>query len=529
LPLAEAIVAWAIQGHDNRVLDPACGDGVFLVAAAHRLQHLGVEPSAGQLVGVEVDADTYHSARDSLGTAIPPLRIAQADFFDVMPDRLGGLFAAVVGNPPYIRYHRFRGQDRERGIAAAASAGVQLNNLSSSWAPFVIHAARFVAPGGRLALVLPAELLQVDYAGPVRAFLLQRFASVTVLTFERAIFPDALIDTVILLAEDGKYRRGLRVACLDDAAAIGDSIAGEFIGAHLPRWSALRAPGDGAQTLAQLQRAERLIHLGAIASVDIGCVTGANSFFILSANEARNLGIEEKELQPIIGRPAQLRGAIVRSSDLRHLGPDDKWLLIRPMNAKAEMMSRAANRYLEYGRTQGIDQRYKCRVRKPWYVVPGVHVPDAFLSYMSHRTPRIALNSAKITSTNLVHQIAFARQTRRWKRAYVAALYSSISLLSFELEGRSYGGGVLKLETREAERVVLPRLDPSLAEVLQATLPAIDQAVRSGQPGRASELVDERLVDAGIVDAAGVRAIRETLGSLQRRRALRGRTQHSAD
>ena len=34
-----------------------------------------------------------------------------------------------------------------------------------------VHAALFLRPGGRMALVLPAELLSVNYAAAVRKFL----------------------------------------------------------------------------------------------------------------------------------------------------------------------------------------------------------------------------------------------------------------------------------------------------------------------------------------------------------------------
>src|SRR5439155_9182399 len=128
-------------------------------------------------------------------------QILHSDFFDVEASRFESLFDACIGNPPYVRYHRFRGEARSRGQTVASSSGVQLSGLASSWAPFVVHAAELVAPGGRLALVLPAELLHVDYAAPIREFLQRRFGSVTVATFDEAIFPGAMIDTVLLLAE----------------------------------------------------------------------------------------------------------------------------------------------------------------------------------------------------------------------------------------------------------------------------------------------------------------------------------------
>jgi hypothetical protein len=36
------------------------------------------------------------------------------------------------------------------------------------------------------------------------------------------------------------------------------------------------------------------------------------------------------------------------------------------------------------------------------------------------------------------------------------AFYSSLTLLSLEIEGRSYGGGILKVEPRELKRVLVP-------------------------------------------------------------------------
>ncbi|MGH8930614.1 MAG: GntR family transcriptional regulator, partial [Egibacteraceae bacterium] len=57
------------------------------------------------------------------------------------------------------------------------------------------------SPGGRLGLVLPAELLSVNYAADVRRFLLCRFGQVRLVTFEQLVFPDALEDVVLLLAQ----------------------------------------------------------------------------------------------------------------------------------------------------------------------------------------------------------------------------------------------------------------------------------------------------------------------------------------
>src|SRR6185312_10193847 len=110
-------------------------------------------------------------------------------------------FDAVIGNPPYIRYQQFIGEARAKGLRAALAQGVPLTGLASSWAAFTIHAAQFLKPEGRLGLVLPAELLTVNYAARVRRFLLNRFSSVRLILFEELIFPNVLEEVVLLLAE----------------------------------------------------------------------------------------------------------------------------------------------------------------------------------------------------------------------------------------------------------------------------------------------------------------------------------------
>ncbi len=88
-----------------------------------------------------------------------------------------------------MRYEDFSGKARSRSRSAALRAGVILTGLASSWAAFTVHSALFLKPGGRLGLVLPAELLSVNYAAEVRRFLLERFAAVDLVMFTERIFP----------------------------------------------------------------------------------------------------------------------------------------------------------------------------------------------------------------------------------------------------------------------------------------------------------------------------------------------------
>lgn len=100
-----------------------------------------------------------------------------------------------------MRYQAFHGEPRAKAQAAALKAGVRLSGLASSWAAFTVRCAQLVRPGGRLGFVLPGELLSTNYAGPVRRYLAERFASVRLIMFDERVFPGVLAEVVLLLAE----------------------------------------------------------------------------------------------------------------------------------------------------------------------------------------------------------------------------------------------------------------------------------------------------------------------------------------
>jgi hypothetical protein len=108
---------------------------------------------------------------------------------------------------------------------------------------------------------------------------------------------------------------------------------------------------------------------------------------------------------------------------------------------------------------------------------------------MSHLGPRLIVNPAGAWSTNLLHGVAF-RPDAPSARALAVAMACSLTLLSAEVEGRAYGGGVLKLETREAERLAVPLITRPLADQLAAAFADADRLTLSGDIRSAARLAD---------------------------------------
>ena len=502
-PMADRMVEWAMRSSTDRALDPSFGGLVFLDAARARLIGLGATPSQAshQLFGCDVDADAHLSASSSSGGLdLPSRALLHRDFFTAVPDADLPRVDAVVGNPPYIRYQMHNDSDASARRVATA-AGLQLTRLASSWAPFVLHAAEFVVPGGRLALVLPAELMHAQYADNVLSWVQRQFARAALVVFERRVFPGAMEEVVLLFAEgrgQGACPHVGLVQCdsMDDfdIDILGRSLAtpqsrprgrGKLLTQLLP--DTVRELYD------RLSDDDRVRPLGSHASVDIGAVTGANDFFLLRASDEPAISAEL--LRPAVSKAAHISGAVFSRADFERLREADKrcMLFVAPRETPGEMLATAA-RYLARGISAGIDQRYKCRVRTPWHAVPVPRhgVPDLFLTYCASEHPRMVANEAGTLHTNTVHGVSLAGDTDA--SALAVGFYNSLTLLSAELVGRSYGGGVLKLEPTEAEALLLPPIASSVGTKLER----VDELLRARRMNDVLDVVDKLVLIDGL-------------------------------
>jgi adenine-specific DNA methylase len=452
---ANRLVKWAIRDRKAVVLDPSCGDGSFLDAAASRLVQLG--SSSPRLYGIDVSADALRDA----GQRASHAELVLSDFFDLAPRSLPQ-FDCVVGNPPYIRYQTFNSDTSSKGHLRAMEAGVELPRLASSWAPFVVHSARFLRPGGRLAMVMPSELGHAMYARAVLQFLVQHFRNITIEMFRDKIFGELGQSTVLLLCD------GFGEACHKFIVSSADNLESDQREARTVDIEAVKngkfrlnnylLPAPVLSLYAALADHPRVKKLGDVADVGIGYVTGANDFFHLSDEERGQWKINSKFLRPALLNLRAVEGTQFRREDwmIRREAGEKVHLLALPAVEK-ESLPEPIQRYLRLGEINGVADRYKCRKRKFWYVVPNVRVADAFLSYMSGEMPYFVSNPADLVAPNTVHVVRFLNGYN--SSSVAAAWRNSLTKLSCELEGHALGGGLFKLEPSEAERilVVAPR------------------------------------------------------------------------
>lgn len=522
--ITQFISKWAIRASGDRVLEPAAGDAAFLISAVERLRELAPRRrSRPKVHGVEIHANSADVARKRVADAGGEADIRLADFFTVMPNPQ---FNAVIGNPPYIRYQDFSGETRARAREAAMRGGICLSGLASSWAAFTVHSALFLKKGGRLAFVLPAELLAVNYAAPVRKFLFSRFRAVQLVLFDEQVFDEAEAEVVLLLA-DG-YLEGptdyATVRQTKNAATL------ETLGAGISwkpadpagKWTSSLVDGDTRDLLRALLTAGLYTTLETWGDTTLGMVTGNNKYFTLSPKRAAELGLRPQELLSLSPPgSSHLRGLSLSSAKLKVLGEKgDAIYLFYP----GDPPSGAAAAYIADGHRTGVDTAYKCRVRKTWYRVPLVSPADLLLTCMNADTPRITENAARALHLNSVHGVYLNEASAALGRELLpVASLNSLTLLNAEMVGRTYGGGILKIEPKEADVWAMPSpaLVASRGDELRKIKRSVAKLLDNGRLLDAVKLVDETLLVNGEVSATQMEAVRNARAQLANRRSLR--------
>ncbi len=492
-PVVEFIVEWGLAHGGGVVMDPSCGDGRFLAAAARR--------GAQRLIGSDLDPGALHAAAMGVAGSAAAVCWHEGDFFMLSPERIGPV-DLIVGNPPFIRYQHFSGESRSQALASALRVGARLSRLAASWAPFLLHAMQFLRAGGAMGMVVPAELAQTTYGTETLRALCGGFARIRLITFRRNWFEDAQQETFLLLAEGRGGSCGaaelVPLARIDDLVGLTDrAVSNESFRlgpeGHGRVGLAFVEPDcrELVQALGERADVVRLCDLGDVAN---GYVSGANDFFHCTAADAARRGLPAAWLLPVARNSRSLRGLAFVHGDIEHAERGGvAHHLIVPREDDLFCADRGAlEAFQREGERLAVADRYKCRVRSPWWRVPGLIQAQLLLPYMIGSEPHAAVNGCHALYTNSLHGLRLANPAMAERVAL--ALLSNLSLLSMELEGRSYGGGVLKLEPTEMQRVQL--VVPSCpTQALVDAFHQADQALHDGDFAAAVRVADELILE----------------------------------
>lgn len=490
---AHYMASWAMRAEDDTILEPSIGDGSFIAAANdvaagrgwRRPTYIASElnaRTAAEIVERGLVTASELSVGDFLRSAIRPVQ-------------------AAIGNPPYVRLRALPATQAQAALQAALSdMGEPMLTSGSVWMPFVSRTARFLSPDGRMALVLPWDMTYVKYARPLWRYLANTFGSLRVVRVRERLFPDISQDVLLMFA-DAKGRTTETVT-FEAHRTVEDLIAGTpETSASVPVSRILEGERAFQEALLPSGVIDLLTRARAwtapareYVTFNIGYVSGDKHFF----HPGPERGLPEESLLPALTNARRIRGGGLYTSGLDESATSTLWL-------PGDELSPTEEKYERRGRRLGAHRAYKCRVREPWYRVPGVKVPDLVLSVFSS-LPVLMVNDGEYVASN---SLLCGYRQKGDTESFAAGWYTSLTLLHAELEVHSLGGGVLVLVPNEAGNVRVPKHQT----VAKRFLPHVAKALRAGDLRGAYEVGDAALADKYGTDA--VNLMREGVATLE--------------
>lgn len=498
-PIASFLARWVLHTQPRSVLEPSCGDGAFVRAFSslheHAIAFTGVELVAEEAEKARAAAQEHQSFTAAIHTG---------DFLEWALCKLqaGVAFDAVVGNPPYIRYQYLERHDQALAERIFSRSQLAFTKHTNAWVPFVIASVGLLAPGGRLAMVIPSELLHVLHAGSLRKYLLAECQRILMIDPNELLFEKALQGTVLLMVEKkakpGQASQGVAVVSAPNNDFLGSDpesifrqapyVSGDVLNG---KWMKVLLGQAELEVFERVRQFSTVKRFSDIATVDVGIVTGANKFFLVddATVEKYDLG---KFAFPMFGRSEHCRGVVYsrqvhRKNEERGLPTNFIWFGKTPL----EELPSESQRYIRIGEAQNLHTRYKCRIRSPWYAVPSVYATELSMLKRSHSYPRLIHNQAGAFTTDTAYRV----RTTLPPAHLVYSFINSLTALTAELEGRHYGGGVLELVPSEIEKLLIP-----IVELPTLDLQRLDTEIgRAHNPG---ELLARQ--DTTVLTAAGL-------------------------
>ena len=464
-----------------------------------------------------------------------------------------GKFDAVVANPPYVRQEDlFPSKEHFREHLKGAEfrdsnnrtpyfdGDKKLSKRSDLYLYFITHATQFLRDSGRLGFIVPSKWMNVKYGAALQEFLYDHYRIDAVVGFRLRVFEDALVDSVLILAErteDEDERRDniinfVRINEEMSAQDIVDTATFDYAvpeDAYMKIYSRpnyrttsvrqsylmdedrekiepyLFAPN----VYIQLLENEKTVRLDELASVKYGNKTGANPFFFIDEDEARTLGIDGRFLQPALKSIRQIEEGDVLTED-----STDKYLLdvhnyveeVRQMSDEettATTVKRALERdgydslrkYIEQGEAEGYHERTTCASRNIWFDLGELLQPEIIHPYGVNDRFFVLYNKDRLAPSNRLQCVNILGDTE--DDVMLSILNSTLYAGSLECRGRSEGGGSLELMTYEISSTPVPDIREMSDETRDALADAYDDHFETGDPTP----IDEILVDFLELDA----------------------------
>lgn len=516
--IADFISRWVCEKYPLTILEPSCGEGIFVKSLASC-----INPENISITICDKDSYAlYRTVEIAKEKGYKDIRHIEGDYISWSIGELlqqkHKTYDAVVGNPPFVRYQYMENEIKEAAQSLYLVLEKSFTKHTNLWVAFLMSSFELLNPGGRIGYVIPEEIISVLYAKEVRQTLEQNCSKIVLVSSQNRKFEETLQGFVVLLAEKKEQQTSqtAEVSIFDanedniwdkDPKEIFNKCRGLRSSGNGSKWTKMLLSENEASLFDNLQENRDIYVFSELAKAEVGIVTGANNYFLVNEQVVADYGLK-KAVKPMFGRSSYCPGVIFDNEQYeqnKEKGLPTNFVYLTQDNSKE------FTEYIQYGERIGINNRYKCRIRDPWYTVPGISTTEIAMPKRSSNMPRLIFNELKAYTTDTAYRVSPLERIK--SPNLVSYFQNSITALSAELEGRFYGGGVLELVPSEIRKLVVPYKNEILIPLKQ-----LNEETKELSSYELLEMQDKRMAAKLRISKADFETIRNAWERLSSRR-----------
>lgn len=459
--VADAMVHWVLSD-STELFDPAVGSGAFFRAAK---RYAWKNNRSVYLAGCELHEEEIQKAYNFGLNFSDFANLIIDDFIKVdIPKR----FLSIVANPPYVRHHRLSSEYKLLlKQLAEANIGAPLDARSGLHVYFLIKALTLLQKGGKLAFILPSDVCEGKFAPALWNWIAKKFCLHAVVTFAANASPFPKVDTnpiVVFLSNNPPQKTfwWSKVNSVETTAFYEWVRKGFGSQDDLEFYSVERTLEEGlktglSRTPTAIPIATDFIEFNKLFKVMRGVATGCNDFFFLNSAQIKQHNLPFSAFIRAIGKTRDISSEIVTQHDLLKLDQQGQPTYLLFLNSCENPYSiKSIKTYLEQGVTLGLPERSLIKQRSLWYRMETRQPPPWLFAYLGRRNCRFIRNEADV-----VPLTGFLCVYERYPGLFTPEVISKVlnhpaTLANLSLVGKNYGGGALKVEPRQLDRLLIP-------------------------------------------------------------------------
>jgi type I restriction-modification system DNA methylase subunit len=339
LQVVDFICKENITKKTTRVVDPACGTGIFLLGALRVLnESRAFRNSRIELIGIEKDPILADIAESAINYTLQDKsihfidwRLYRDDFFNYNSETIGfsrksSGETTFLMNPPYTRHetlsYEYKGYLRNKIDLDIQKIWPKeifprntISGRSSLYVYFLIHVTQFLEEGDNFGVIIPNSWLDVDYGQQLQRFILDHYQIESIINSRlKKLILTADVNTAILKLKRKKIKSNqelhkdqnlvnlitidtvldleslvkkavFQIKDYSSRVRVISVIQSELY--SISKWGVyFRAPIDYFKLLERLDK--KLVRLDEVASVRRGFTSGANDFFYVGKPSVSN-------------------------------------------------------------------------------------------------------------------------------------------------------------------------------------------------------------------------------------------------